>query len=122
MLGRIATNASVHQWTLAAAGLGVVIAIVIATAPKPSCKCAPAPVQPSYAFTKELLAKVVVMSPERAYLTLVQARNLDANRDTAETIDLMLSYVAPRAAVRFAALEDWDNAAAAILVAEDAAR
>ena len=67
-------------------------------------------------------AERMVMTPRRAYLALMRARALDADRAYADTIDLLLVHTAPLAAEQFLALEDYDNAAAATLVAADAIR
>jgi hypothetical protein len=141
MLGRIATNVSVRQWTLAATGLGLVIAIAIATAPKPSCKCPsraaatervawsearnPCEAKPAFharsttmVIEQEIAcAERMVMSPRRAYLALMRARSLDTNHAYAPTIDLMLFHLAPLAANQFLEIEDYENATAAMLVA-----
>jgi hypothetical protein len=57
-------------------------------------------------------------SPRTRYLALMIARELDTERALRAQIDVELARVAPRAAVVFLKLEEYDNAAAAVLVAK----
>jgi hypothetical protein len=52
------------------------------------------------------------------YLALMMARELDTEREFAGQIDAELIWVAPRAAVTFLTRKEYDNAAAAVLVAK----
>jgi len=120
MLDRIASTVMGRSWAFSAAALGFVIGLTIATAPKPSCKCTGA--RPATVEQEIATAARMVMSPRASYLALMRARAIDVQGAHAETIDLMLAHVAPHAAQLFVELEDYENAAAAILVAEEAAR
>ncbi len=136
MLERIATTVMGRAWAFAAAGVAILVSFAIATAPRPHCRCGAArpervawaeprtPCEPSASSTvdRELAcAERMTTNPRRAYLALMRARSLDTDRAYASTIDAMLLRAAPRAVGAFAVLEDWENAAAAMLVAEQLA-
>lgn len=57
-------------------------------------------------------------APRTRYIALMVARGLDTERELGAQIDAELALVAPRAAVAFLRLEEYDNAAAAVLVAK----
>jgi len=56
--------------------------------------------------------------PRTAYIALMAARSLDVEHEREAEIDAELVRIAPRAAVVFMAREEYDNAAAAVLVAK----
>jgi len=143
----IATNASVRQWTLAAAGLGLVIATAIATAPKPSCKAQARPSvliiepMPRVAWSEPrnpcepvatfharstammieedlACARAATASPRRAYLAAMGARWLDTDGAYTSEINAELRRLTRPAAEQFLALKDYQNAASAVLVGE----
>jgi hypothetical protein len=142
MLGRIATGLMLRRWALAAAGVGLLVMIAVATAPRPACHCAATPAMavseptptmvrvPSRAdcveasastrerIREELtLGRSLSMPARDAYLYLMAARALDCTGELTAGIDGDLARIAPRAAVSFMANKDYQNAAAAVMVA-----
>lgn len=57
-------------------------------------------------------------SARTRYIALMIARELDVERELGAQIDAELARVAPRAAVVFLKLEEYENAAAAVMVAK----
>jgi hypothetical protein len=67
--------------------------------------------------TELACARRPATSPRTAYLALMTARSLDVEHERDGEIDAELVRVAPKAAVVFIARKEYDNAAAAVLVA-----